>query len=126
MATGVDLSRMLEVAALPPGRDHHGSAPSSTRRDRLSRTFSHAEREGNRLRDEARFGKWREIYQPDSVAEVLDLTGGDFQHQPVTVLMSPGAGAIIARRGIPGCLPGGQRPGIIRVPQPDTRVRQSQ
>ena len=49
-------------------------------------------------------------------------------NQPVTVPgASPGAGAIIACRGIPGCLSQVVNgPGIIRVPQPDTRVRQSQ
>jgi hypothetical protein len=48
-------------------------------------------------------------------------------NQPVTVPgSSPGAGAIIACRGIPGCLSQVVNgPGIIRVPQPDTRVRQS-
>jgi hypothetical protein len=47
---------------------------------------------------------------------------------PVTVPgSSPGAGAIIACRNIPGCLSQVVNgPGIIRVPQPDTRVRQSQ
>lgn len=46
---------------------------------------------------------------------------------PVTVPgSSPGAGAIIACRNIPGCLSQVVNgPGIIRVPQPDTRVRQS-
>jgi hypothetical protein len=49
-------------------------------------------------------------------------------NQPVTVPgSSPGAGAIIACRNIPGCLSQVVNgPGIIRVPQPDTRVRQSQ
>jgi hypothetical protein len=49
-------------------------------------------------------------------------------NQPVTVPgSSPGAGAIIACRGIPGCLSQVVNgPGIIQVPQPDTRVRQSQ
>jgi hypothetical protein len=48
-------------------------------------------------------------------------------NQPVTVPgSSPGAGAIIACRGIPGCLSQVVNgPGIIQVPQPDTRVRQS-
>ncbi len=47
---------------------------------------------------------------------------------PVTVPgSSPGAGAIIACRNIPGCLSQVVNgPGIIQVPQPDTRVRQSQ
>jgi hypothetical protein len=47
---------------------------------------------------------------------------------PVTVPgSSPGAGAIIACRHEPGCLSQVVNgPGIIRVPQPDTRVRQSQ
>jgi hypothetical protein len=47
---------------------------------------------------------------------------------PVTVPgSSPGAGAIIACRGIPGCLSYVVNgPGLVRVPQPDTRVRQSQ
>jgi hypothetical protein len=49
-------------------------------------------------------------------------------NQPVTVPgSSPGAGAIIACRNIPGCLSQVVNgPGIIQVPQPDTRVRQSQ
>jgi hypothetical protein len=49
-------------------------------------------------------------------------------NQPVTVPgSSPGAGAIIACRGIPGCLSQVVNgPGIIQVPRPDTRVRQSQ
>jgi len=47
---------------------------------------------------------------------------------PVTVPgSSPGAGAIIACRNVPGCLSQVVNgPGIIQVPQPDTRVRQSQ
>lgn len=46
---------------------------------------------------------------------------------PVTVPgSSPGAGAIIACRNIPGCLSQVVNgPGIIAVPRPDTRVRQS-
>lgn len=46
---------------------------------------------------------------------------------PVTVPgASPGAGAIIACRNIPGCLSQVVNgPGIIQVPQSDTRVRQS-
>ncbi|MDT5064707.1 MAG: hypothetical protein QOK02_862 [Mycobacterium sp.] len=49
-------------------------------------------------------------------------------NQPVTVPgSSPGAGAIIACRNQPGCLSQViNGPGIIQVPQPDTRVRQSQ
>jgi hypothetical protein len=49
-------------------------------------------------------------------------------NQPVTVPgSSPGAGAIIACRNIPGCLSQVVNgPGIIQVPRPDTRVRQSQ
>jgi hypothetical protein len=49
-------------------------------------------------------------------------------NQPVTVPgASPGAGAIIACRDIPGCLSQVVNgPGIIQVPRPDTRVRQSQ
>jgi hypothetical protein len=48
-------------------------------------------------------------------------------NQPVTVPgSSPGAGAIIACRDQPGCLSQVVNgPGIIQVPQPDTRVRQS-
>jgi hypothetical protein len=48
-------------------------------------------------------------------------------NQPVTVPgSSPGAGAIIACRGVPGCLSQVVNgPGIIQVPQPDTTVRQS-
>jgi hypothetical protein len=48
-------------------------------------------------------------------------------NQPVTVPgASPGAGAIIACRNQPGCLSQVVNgPGIIQVPQPDTRVRQS-
>ena len=46
---------------------------------------------------------------------------------PVTVPgQAPGAGAIIACRGIQGCLSQVVNgPGIIAVPRPDTRVRQS-
>jgi hypothetical protein len=49
-------------------------------------------------------------------------------NQPVTVPgSSPGAGAIIACRNIPGCLSQVVNgPGVISVPRPDTRVRQSQ
>jgi hypothetical protein len=49
-------------------------------------------------------------------------------NQPVTVPgSSPGAGAIIACRDQPGCLSQVVNgPGIIQVPRPDTRVRQSQ
>ena len=49
-------------------------------------------------------------------------------NQPVTVPgSSPGAGAIIACRNQPGCLSQVVNgPGIIQVPRPDTRVRQSQ
>jgi hypothetical protein len=47
---------------------------------------------------------------------------------PVTIPgQSPGAGAIIACRGIPGCLSAVVNgPGLVRVPQTDTTVQQSQ
>lgn len=46
---------------------------------------------------------------------------------PSAIGGSPSAGAIIACRGIPGCLSYAVNgPGLVRVPQPDTRVQQSQ
>jgi hypothetical protein len=45
---------------------------------------------------------------------------------PTAPGQAPGAGAIIACRGIPGCLSQAVNgPQLVAVPQPDTRVRQS-
>ncbi|WP_263995445.1 hypothetical protein [Mycobacterium yunnanensis] len=45
---------------------------------------------------------------------------------PTAPGQAPGAGAIIACRGIPGCLSQAVNgPQFVAVPQPDTRVRQS-
>jgi hypothetical protein len=73
--------------------------------------------------------------QSDSLACDMNLVPYDPYHQtcgipnqiPTAPGQSPGAGAIIACRGIPGCLSQVVNgPQFVAVPRPDTRVRQSQ
>ncbi|MDT5073029.1 MAG: hypothetical protein QOH82_2349 [Mycobacterium sp.] len=72
--------------------------------------------------------------QSDSVACDMNVVPYDPYHQtcgipnqiPTAPGQSPGAGAIIACRNIPGCLSQVVNgPQLVAVPRPDTRVRQS-
>lgn len=72
--------------------------------------------------------------QPTPVACDMNVVPYDPYHQtcgipnqiPTAPGQAPGAGAIIACRGIPGCLSQAVNgPQLVAVPNPDTRVRQS-
>jgi hypothetical protein len=72
--------------------------------------------------------------RPNAVACDMNVVPYDPYHQtcgipnqvPTAPGQAPGAGAIIACRGIPGCLSQAVNgPQLVAVPRPDTTVRQS-
>lgn len=128
MATGVDWKRMLVVAALRPRED----MMTGYRRTLLGIGSAMGFAAGSlAVAAGVMAGAGTASAEPCSqYIQPLNpflQTCGIPNDPPVVPGASPGAGAIIACRGIPGCLSYVVNgPGNIAVPQPDTRVRQSQ